>query len=68
MENNNIKVEINVEMSCPKCDNGHLLPFLRPIYKRTSVYGEGRNPIFDHYEIYYRCDHCNFQLEGDSYL
>ena len=68
MENNNIKVKQNLNLEvnapCPKCDNGHLLPFLKAIPKRGSLYGERE---ISHYEVYYRCSNypeCDHFIEG----
>jgi DNA-directed RNA polymerase subunit RPC12/RpoP len=63
MESHNIKIEVNAEISCPKCENGHLLPFLRAEHKKGF-----NNPDFDHYEIVYRCSNCNYKIEKDTFM
>lgn len=67
MEKHNIKIEVKA-VQCPKCDNGHLLPFLRAVSTHGSMYGEGRDTNFDHYEVYYRCSKCNHEIEGNSFF
>lgn len=69
MENHNIRAKHNINLEvnapCPRCD-GHLIPFLKAIYKRISVYGSGRDAEFDHYEVYYRCSRypdCLYTIE-----
>jgi rubredoxin len=66
MENH--KIELNCKGKCPKCDNGELLPFVRAIPTKGASYGRGAGTKFDHYEVYYRCDHCNFILEEDTFI
>jgi len=63
MENHNIKIEVNAKIPCPKCENGHLLPFIEAKYKRGY-----NNPDFDHYEIFYRCSNCDYKVRGDSFI
>jgi hypothetical protein len=64
--NNNIHLEVNAP--CPKCEEGNLLPFLKPIYERGALYGAERNPKFSHYDIFYRCSKYNYMVEADSYF
>jgi hypothetical protein len=68
MEKHNIKIEVNVKVPCPKCEKGHLLPFLKEITIGGSLYGRGLDAKFDHYEVYYRCSNCNYGLEGNSLI
>jgi hypothetical protein len=64
----NRKIELNCKGKCPKCDNGELLPFVRAIMTGRGEYGNKYDEKFDHYEVYYRCDHCDFHLEGDTFM
>jgi predicted nucleic-acid-binding Zn-ribbon protein len=61
-------IELNCKGKCPKCGEGELLPFLRAVSTQGLQYGRGLDTEFDHYEVYYRCDHCNFHLEGDTFI
>lgn len=70
MENHRIDVKqnINIEVNapCPKCEEGHLLPFLEPKYTETGMYGNPYDAKLDHYEIIYRCSNCNYRIDKDS--
>lgn len=70
MKSHNIEAKDNIELEvnapCPKCNNGHLLPFVRARYKNEGSYGEEKD--FDHYEIFYRCSKCNHSVESDSFF
>jgi len=66
MEKHNIT--LNCKGKCPKCDNGELLPFLRAVSTKGTMFGGGRDTSFDHYEVVYRCSNCNYSVELDSYL
>jgi hypothetical protein len=65
MEKHNIT--INSKGKCPRCNKGTLLPFLQPHYTDEGMY-KPQPEKFGHYTVYYRCDHCNFSLEGDTFI
>jgi Zn finger protein HypA/HybF involved in hydrogenase expression len=67
MESHKVKIEAKA-IPCPKCSNGNLLPFLKAVHTHGSTYGEGRDTVFDHYEVYYRCSNCNHTVEGNSFF
>jgi hypothetical protein len=67
MEKPNIKIKqnlnIEVNASCPNCDTGQLIPFLKVVPDRLGSYGSSEC----HYEIYYRCSRypkCKTEIEG----
>jgi hypothetical protein len=64
--NINVKQNLNIEVNCPcpKCDTGHLIPFLKIVPTRIGSYGD---PDTD-YEIFYRCSNCNYAVESDSFF
>ncbi len=64
----NHNIELNCKGKCPKCDDGELLPFIKGIRTKGTMFGKGADTEFDHYEVYYRCDHCDFHLDGDTFM
>lgn len=65
MEKHNIT--LNCKGKCPKCKKGELLPFIQPHYTDEAPYNP-RPEHFSHYTIFYRCDHCNYHLDGDTLI
>lgn len=64
MEKHDLKIEVK-SVPCPKCKDGHLLPFLKPHFKEENKqYFEEANGEFSYYEIYYQCSKCEHKIKG----
>ncbi len=59
----NIKVEVKA-VPCPKCETGHLQPFVNEHCKDE----DDLHPMeFSHFDLYYRCSDCYYRVEGKTY-
>ena len=54
------KIEMTGPVPCPKCGEGLMLAFARPSFKA----GEKTNKQFSHYENYYKCSRCGYEIHG----
>jgi ribosomal protein S27AE len=52
------KIEMTGPVPCPKCGDGLMLAFARPHFKA----GEKTDKQFSHYENYYRCSRCGYEM------
>jgi len=54
------KIEMTGPVPCPKCGEGLMLAFARPSFKA----GEKTDKQFSHYENYYKCSRCGYEMHG----
>ena len=54
------KIEMTGPVPCPKCGEGLMLAFARPYFKA----GEKTDKQFSHYENYYKCSRCGYEIHG----
>ena len=54
------KIEMTGPVPCPKCGEGLMLAFARPSFKA----GEKTDKQFSHYENYYKCSRCGYEIHG----
>ena len=54
------KIEMTGPVPCPKCGEGLMLAFARPFFKA----GEKADKQFSHYENYYKCSRCGYEIHG----
>jgi DNA-directed RNA polymerase subunit RPC12/RpoP len=54
------KIEMTGPVPCPKCGEGLMLAFARPSFKA----GEKTDRQFSHYENYYKCSRCGYEIHG----
>jgi ribosomal protein S27AE len=54
------KIEMTGPVPCPKCGEGLMLAFARPSFKA----GEKTDKEFSHYENYYKCSRCGYEIHG----
>lgn len=52
------KIEMTGPVPCPKCGEGLMLAFARPHFKA----GEKTDKQFSHYENYYKCSRCGYEI------
>jgi len=52
------KTERTGPVPCPKCGEGLMLAFARPTFKA----GEKTDKQFRHYENYYKCSRCGYEM------
>jgi len=52
------KIETTGPVPCPKCGEGLMLAFARPSFNA----GEKTDKQFSHYENYYKCSRCGYEL------
>lgn len=52
------KMEMSGPVPCPKCGEGLMLAFARPYFKD----GEKADKQFSHYENYYKCSRCGYEM------
>jgi len=52
------KIERTGPVPCPKCGEGLMLAFARPTFK----VGERTDKQFSHYENYYKCSRCGYEM------
>jgi phage terminase large subunit GpA-like protein len=56
------KIEMTGPVPCPKCGEGLMLAFARPHFKA----GEKTDRQFSHYENYYKCSRCGYEIRGSK--
>jgi ribosomal protein S27AE len=56
------KIEMTGPVPCPKCGEGLMLAFARPYFKA----GEKTDKQFSHYENYYKCSRCGYEIHGSE--
>jgi ribosomal protein S27AE len=56
------KIEMTGPVPCPKCGEGLMLAFARPHFKA----GEKTNKQFSHYENYYKCSRCGYEIRDSK--
>ena len=54
------KIEMTGPVPCPKCGEGLMLAFARPNFKAE----EKTDKQFSHYENYYKCSRCGYEIHG----
>jgi len=54
------KIETTGPIPCPECGEGLMLAFARPHFKP----GEKTDKQFSHYENYYKCSRCRYEIRG----